>query len=493
MSGAALRPRQHDFLPRRAPAERSDKPANDRPGEQRVIHGIDKEGRAPRNVTQPRQKRAELPGTPPAVRHRARPRGHLLAHLPGAAAQDHNRRLDVPAILESDGERRFPAKTRERLGNRQPAAPSGGKNDGEDAALFHAKFRGKDSKPVLANATAPRAGANHSCLPGKLGIESPPPRCGRRRGVSARWELNGTMYPAPFRYHRAKSLAAAVSLLQDLGEEAKVLAGGQSLIPLMKLRLARPAELVDLNFIPGLSYVEARDGELRIGALARHAEIENAPATGRIPILHDCASGIADVQVRNRGTIGGSLAEADPSGDWAAVLLALGAEVRCLGPAGERSLPLGAFLLDAYTTALGPAELLREVIVKHPGKNSGGAYLAVKRSAPVYATAAAAVQLTMADAATCERAEIVLGCVGLLPIRAAEAAAALLEKPLTPKTIQAAGEAAMAAADPQPDLRGTKEYKRLLVGALVRRAIAAAARRARGETVELSHDYTGRN
>jgi aerobic carbon-monoxide dehydrogenase medium subunit len=289
------------------------------------------------------------------------------------------------------------------------------------------------------------------------------------------------------------SLAAAVSLLQELGEEAKVLAGGQSLIPLMKLRLARPAALVDLNFIPGLSYVEAGDGELRIGALTRHAEIENAEAAGRVPILHDCAAGIADVQVRNRGTIGGSLAEADPSGDWAAVLLALGAEVRCAGPAGERSLPLGAFLLDAYTTALGPAELVREVVVKQPGKNSGGAYLAFKRSAPVYATAAAAVQLTMADAEICDDAEIVLGCVGLLPIRAAAAAAALRRKPLTAKNIQTAGEAAMAAADPQPDLRGTKEYKRLLVGALVRRAIAAAARRARGETIELSHDYTGRN
>jgi aerobic carbon-monoxide dehydrogenase medium subunit len=300
------------------------------------------------------------------------------------------------------------------------------------------------------------------------------------------------MYPAPFRYHRAKSLTAAVCLLQDLGEEAKVLAGGQSLIPLMKLRLARPAALVDLNFIPGLSYVEAKDGELRLGALTRHAEIENAESAKHIPILHDCAAGIADVQVRNRGTIGGSLAEADPSGDWATVLLALEAEVRCLGPAGERSLPLGNFLVDAYTTALGQAELVREVIVKQPPKKSGGAYLAIKRSAPVYATASAAVQLTMADAETCERAEIILGCVGLLPIRATEAAAALARRRLGAKTIQAAGEAAMAAADPQADLRGSKEYKRLLIGALVRRAIGAAARRARGETIELSHDYTGR-
>ncbi|MBI2956770.1 MAG: xanthine dehydrogenase family protein subunit M [Acidobacteria bacterium] len=297
------------------------------------------------------------------------------------------------------------------------------------------------------------------------------------------------MYPRPFRYHRAASIREAVSLLAELGEEAKLLAGGQSLIPLMKLRLASPHHLVDLNFIPDLSYVRPEDGLLRFGALTRHAEVEASPAAQQIPILHDCAAGIADVQVRNRGTLGGSLAEADPSGDWAPVLLTLPTEVVCVGPEGERTLPLAEFFVDAYTTVLRPAELIREVVVRRPPPGSGGAYLAVKRSAPVYATATAAVQLMLADRETCSEAGIALGAVGLTPIKAAEAEAALRGQRLTPDTITRAAEAASAACDPQPDGRGSAAYKRALVGALVKRAIALAARRARGEQVEVSHIY----
>src|SRR5256885_305940 len=139
------------------------------------------------------------------------------------------------------------------------------------------------------------------------------------------------MYPRAFSYHRASSLKDAATLLSQLGEGAKLLAGGQSLIPLMKLRFANPAHLVDLNFISGTSYIEEENGTLRFGALTRHAEIEASAVAAKIPILHDCAAGIADVQVRNRGTIGGSLAEADPSGDWAAVLSTLYTVVRCIG------------------------------------------------------------------------------------------------------------------------------------------------------------------
>ncbi len=300
------------------------------------------------------------------------------------------------------------------------------------------------------------------------------------------------MYPHPFRYHRAGSLKEAASLLSQLGEDAKVLAGGQSLIPLMKLRLTRPSDLVDLNFIPGLSHIQKRDAAIRFGALARHAEIETSEVANQIPILHDCAAGIADVQVRNRGTIGGSLAEADPSGDWGPVLLTLSTEVRCVGPQGERTIPLAEFFVDAYTTKLASDELVHEVIVKMPPKNSGGAYLAFKRCAPVYATASAAVGLTMADRDTCKEARIVLGCVGLTAIRASEAEAVLAGKKITPQTIQKAVEAAMGAADPQPDMRGSADYKRTLVGALVKRAIGAALRRSRGEHVEVSHEYIGR-
>jgi carbon-monoxide dehydrogenase medium subunit len=296
------------------------------------------------------------------------------------------------------------------------------------------------------------------------------------------------MYPSPFRYHRASSLAEASRMLAELGEEARPLAGGQSLIPLMKLRLAAPAHLVDLNFIQGLSQVERSNGTLRIGALARHAEIESAAAARAIPILHDCAAGIADPQIRHRGTLGGSVAEADPSGDWVPVLLTLNTTVHTVGPNGERAIPLADFIVDAYTTKLAPAELIREISIEAQPALSGGAYIAFKRCAPVYATATAAVQLTMSGD-TCSDARIVLGCVALTPVRPAEAEAALRGRKLDAKSVAAAVEAARAAADPQPDIRGSVEYKKDLVAALVRRAIETAARRARGEVVPGGHLY----
>src|SRR5467141_4398851 len=160
------------------------------------------------------------------------------------------------------------------------------------------------------------------------------------------------MYPQAFTYHRASSLKEAASLLSQLVEGGKLLAGGQSLIPLMKLRFANPAHLVDLNFVDGISYVQQKNDALHFGALARHAGIEKSPTAAKIPILHDCAAGIADVQVRNRGTIGGSLAEADPSGDWATALMTLPTEIRCQNTQLDRRVRLADFIKDAYTTAL---------------------------------------------------------------------------------------------------------------------------------------------
>jgi aerobic carbon-monoxide dehydrogenase medium subunit len=296
------------------------------------------------------------------------------------------------------------------------------------------------------------------------------------------------MYPRPFQYHRASSLTEAALMLGQLGDGAKLLAGGQSLIPLLKLRFASPEHLVDLNFIAGTSFIREHAGTLRFGAMTRHAEIENSPLAREIPMLHDCAAGIADVQIRNRGTIGGSLAEADPSGDWGNALLTLDTTVHCLGPKGARAIALKDFVKDAYTTALGHDELVSEVEVKIPPKGSGGAYLAFKRSAPVYPSASVAVQLTMAGD-VCQEASVALGCVGLMAIRASEAEAALRGKTLYEKTIGTAVEAARAAGDPQPDMRGSAEYKRQLVVALVRRAIGIAVRRARGEHVEGTHLY----
>ena len=296
------------------------------------------------------------------------------------------------------------------------------------------------------------------------------------------------MYPRAFHYHRAGSLREAANMLAQLGDDAKLLAGGQSLIPLMKLRFANPAHLVDLNFVSGTSYIMEDNDAVRLGALTRHAEIEASAAARKIPILHDCAAGIADVQVRNRGTIGGSLAEADPSGDWATVLFTLTAELRCLGTNGERTVNLMDFIKDAYTTALAHDELVSEVVVKNPPEGSGGAYLAFKRSAPVYPTASAAVQLAM-DGDVCHDAAIALGCVGLTAIRAKDAETALKGQKLTEKTIARAVEACRVTTDPQSDMRGSADYKRTLVGALVKRAIEVAVRRARGEQVEVGHIY----
>jgi aerobic carbon-monoxide dehydrogenase medium subunit len=305
------------------------------------------------------------------------------------------------------------------------------------------------------------------------------------------------MYPRSFRYHRAGSLQEGVTMLGQLGEAAKFLAGGQSLIPLLKLRFANPEHLVDLNFIPDTSFIREDSGAphfgaLHFGAMTRHAEIEHSALARKIPVLHDCAAGIADVQVRNRGTIGGSLAEADPSGDWANALITLDTTVHCLGPGGARAVHLKDFIKDAYTTALAHDELVTEVEVKIPPKGSGGAYLAFKRSAPVYPTASAAVQLILAGD-VCQEAAIALGCVGLTAIRATEAETELrgkiLRDDVNDKTIASAAEAARAAVDPQPDMRGSADYKRQLVVALVKRALHIAARRARGEEVEGTHLY----
>jgi len=318
---------------------------------------------------------------------------------------------------------------------------------------------------------------------------SPRSDCGARHPTR---QAETIVYAHPFSYHRAGSLLEASKLLQQLGEEARLIAGGQSLIPLMKMRMARPSALVDINFIPGLSDIQRSNGHWRLGALARHADIEASDTAASIPIVHDCAAGIADVQVRNQGTIGGSLAEADPSGDWGAVLLTLDTSIRCSRPSGERTIALDDFFKDAYTTVLGHDELVCEILVKHPPAKSGGAYLAFKRSAPVYATASVAVQLTLGDSDACKEIRIVLGCVGLMAIRAKEAEKLLRGKKLDEKRIESAAEAARAAAEPQDDMRGSADYKRVLIAALVKRAIGIASRRARGEQIDASHEYVGR-
>jgi carbon-monoxide dehydrogenase medium subunit len=296
------------------------------------------------------------------------------------------------------------------------------------------------------------------------------------------------MYPRNFAYHRATSLTDAVGALAQMGEEARLLAGGQSLIPLMKLRLANPAALVDIGHIAGIDYVQAADGGFSVGALARHTQIAASEFAREVPIVHDCAAGIADVQVRNWGTLVGSVAEADPTGDWAPVLLALGTDVVCMGSKAERTRPLASFIKDAFTTELAPGEIIREVRIKKPAAGSGGAYIAFKRSAPVYASASVAVQLAIADA-VCTSAAIYVGAVGLTPVRAADAEKTLQASAVNEAAIARAAEAAVAGVEPQSDQRGSTEYKKQLVRALVAEAIAVAARRAAGEHLEVSHHY----
>ncbi len=308
--------------------------------------------------------------------------------------------------------------------------------------------------------------------------------------VTVRSELDHGvgMYPRAFAYHRAKSYPEALSLLSGLGDEAKFLAGGQSLIPLMKLRLSTPTHLVDLNFIPDTSYIRA-NGSLTLGAMTRHSEIAGSADVVRIPILHDCAAGIADPQVRHMGTIGGSIAEADPTGDWAPVLLATGATLKTLGANGERTIDINDFILDAYTTALQPGELITEISVPAPPPRSGGAYIALKRCAPVYASASVAVQLALNEDHTCRQARVYLGVLGLTASRVAAAEELLRGKAIDDRQIESVRQAVMDVAEPMADMRGSAEYKRHAAGSLAKLALQAAKRRAAGENVEVTHRY----
>ncbi len=210
---------------------------------------------------------------------------------------------------------------------------------------------------------------------------------------------------------------------------------------------------------------------------------------GAFPILHDCAAGIADPQVRHMGTIGGSIAEADPTGDWAPVLLATGATVKTLGPSGERAIDISEFILDAYTSALQPGELITEIAIPVPQPRTGGAYIALKRCAPVYASASVAVQLTLNDDRTCKDARIYLGVLGLTASRVTVAEDLLRGQAIDDRQIEGVREAVMDIAEPVTDMRGTAEYKRHAAGALAKLALDAALRRARGEHVEVAHLY----
>jgi carbon-monoxide dehydrogenase medium subunit len=282
------------------------------------------------------------------------------------------------------------------------------------------------------------------------------------------------MLPSRFEYHRAESLDEALSLLSTLGEDAKVLAGGQSLIPMMKLRFAYPEHLIDVNRVPGLDGIEERDGALRIGALVRHHTLETSELIrSRYPTIADAAPQVADPLVRNLGTIGGSIAHADPAGDLASVMLALGASVVLRSTSGSREVPLREFLVDTFTTSIRPDEMLTEIVVPAAEPASGGTYLKQERKVGDWATVGVAVALTLRDGKIA-RAGIGLTGVDLTNIEATEAEAALAGAEPTDEAFAEAGRLAAAAANPVSDVRGSAEYKRHVIDVYVRRGLARA-------------------
>lgn len=296
------------------------------------------------------------------------------------------------------------------------------------------------------------------------------------------------MYPSAFNYHRAESVDGAVRLLADIGEGARVLAGGQTLIVLLKLRFDEPTDIVDIARIPGLDAIHDGGDVISIGALATHRRIAESEVAAAVPIVADCANGIADNQVRSRGTIGGSLASGDPSCDWPSLLHTLDAQVFCRGPDGERTLDINGFVEDLYQTVLKPGEIVTGVRFPRPAPGSGGAYCAFKRCAPAYPTLSAGVQLTLADGRI-GRARVALGSAGLTPVRALDAEHELTGHAPEAGVIDKAAAAAAAATDPVHDQRGSPAFKRRLAATLTRRAIHIALRRAAGESVKNSHEY----
>jgi carbon-monoxide dehydrogenase medium subunit len=283
------------------------------------------------------------------------------------------------------------------------------------------------------------------------------------------------VYPASFEYFAPTTLDEALSILDEQGDRAKVMAGGQSLIPLMKLRFAAPEAIVDINRIAGLDGLAEEGGELRIGALVRHKACERSDLLrGRFGTLGDAAPQISDPLVRNRGTVCGSLAHADPQGDWGAVMLAARASVVARSSSGSRTIPIDELFDGPFTTTLAPNEIVTEVRVPDPGRRAGGTYLKLERKVGDYATAAVAVQLSLSNGSIGE-AGIALTGVGPSNIRAHEAERVLRGSQPSEELFAEAARSAAAAASPQSDIRGTAEYKRNVVRVFTERGLRAAA------------------
>ena len=290
------------------------------------------------------------------------------------------------------------------------------------------------------------------------------------------------MIPSAFDYHAPGTLDEAVALLERHGDEAKVLSGGQSLLPLLKLRLGDAGHLVDIGRIPGLAGITEADGYLRIGGATREADLERSDLIReKYPILLDTAVVIADPLVRNRATVGGNLAHGDPANDHPATMLALGAEVVARGPGGERTIPITSFFTGLFATALAPAEILIEIRIPVPPPRSGGAYVKLERKVGDYATAAAAVQVTLGGQGEIARIGIGLTNAGPTPIKATAAEEHLRERRPDADAIAEAARLAADATSPSADRRGSVEYKRDMARVLTGRAVTRAVERAGGQ------------
>ena len=286
------------------------------------------------------------------------------------------------------------------------------------------------------------------------------------------------MIPAAFDYVAPKTLDQALRALADHGEDAKLLAGGQSLLPLLKLRLAHPGLLIDLTRIPGLNGISRQGDKIIIGALATHYQIESSPLLKKsCPLLAETARAIGDVQVRNRGTIGGSLTHADPSGDWPAAILALGGELRLRGPSGERRVAAGEFFVGPLTTAIEPNEILTEISVPAFARRCGSAYLKMAQQASGFAIVGVAVALRVDVKGRCE--EIGIGVTGLgdKPFRARAVEERLRGNKLTPKLIAANTAQVADGIDPLEDLHAAAPFRAHLARVYAARAVRAAAQR----------------
>jgi carbon-monoxide dehydrogenase medium subunit len=288
------------------------------------------------------------------------------------------------------------------------------------------------------------------------------------------------MIPPSFDYVAPKTVSEAVAALRE-NENSKILAGGQSLLPLMRFRLAGPTLLVDLKRVEGLSYIKEEEGCLKIGAMTRQSAVEHSSLVStRYPLLADTVKVLSDPVVRNLGTVGGNIANADPVNDEPATMLAYGAEVVASGPNGERVIPISSFYLDLYQSALARDEILTEVRVPMPNRRSGGAYLKLERKVGDYATAAVATQVELDEADNFASVGIGLTNVGLTAIKAIAAEDFLRGKAASDDNIRQAAALAAEAAQPIADARGSEEYKRSLVKTYTVRALRLAVQRAKG-------------